>query len=157
MWQTVEKLDHAYVAGLIDGEGSIHVESTKGRWFAPRMCLGMTLPALEVMQEFHAEYGGTLRIMRPATEKWAEAWMWYTHGDATVRLLSDAMPYLRIKKEHAKLAIQVWDIRSGLPRRENGQAKWTESARSQCQDLKEAVASLNRKGPRAAVMSAGVA
>ena len=74
--------------------------------------------------------------------------MWYTHGDATVRLLTDVMPYLRLKKEQAQLALQVWEVRSALPRRRNGQAMWTEEAREQCLELKSAVAQLNRKGPR---------
>ena len=29
--------DYAYVAGLIDGEGSIHIEETKGKWYAPQV------------------------------------------------------------------------------------------------------------------------
>jgi hypothetical protein len=82
---TVKDTDYAYVAGLIDGEGSIHIEETKGKWYAPRMGLGMTKPALSVMTELHQEYGGTLRIMRPATEKWAEAWMFYVHRNALPR------------------------------------------------------------------------
>jgi hypothetical protein len=59
---TVKDTDYAYVAGLIDGEGSIHIEETKGKWYAPRMGLGMTKPALSVMTELHQEYGGTLDV-----------------------------------------------------------------------------------------------
>lgn len=145
----MREVDLAYAAGLIDGEGSIHIEVTRGKWYAPRMCLGMTLPALEVMEMYHEEYGGTLRVMRPETEKWAEAWMWYVHGPDAVRFLSDILPYLKIKKAHAELAIQVGTIRDELPKRRNGQAKWTEEARERCAKIKMEVAVLNQKGPRA--------
>ena len=131
--------DYAYVAGLIDGEGSIHIEETKGKWYAPRMGLGMTKPALSVMTELHQEYGGTLRIMRPATEKWADC----------EKLLRDVIPYLKIKKHHAELAIQVSEIRKALPRRTNGQSVWTEAAREKCRKIKQEVKELNRKGPGA--------
>ena len=146
--------DYAYVAGLIDGEGSIHIEETKGKWYAPRMGLGMTKPALSVMTELHQEYGGTLRIMRPATEKWAEAWMFYVHGADCEKLLRDVIPYLKIKKHHAELALQVSEIRNALPRRTNGQSVWTEAAREKCREIKQAVKELNRKGPRATAGSA---
>ena len=142
----------AYAAGLIDGEGSIHIEVTKGKWYAPRMCLGMTLPAKIVMETYHRQYGGTIRVMRAATEKWEEAWMWYVHGPDAVRFLTDILPYLRIKKRHAELAIRVGQIRDNLPKRKNGQAKWTEEAREECARIKMAVAALNKKGPRAQIV-----
>lgn len=148
----------AYAAGLIDGEGSIHIEETKGKWYAPRVCLGMTLPAVETMSVLHKEYGGTLRVMRPATERWAEAWMWYVHGPDAKRFLSEILPYLRIKKDHAIVALRVAAIRDALPKRRNGQASWTEEAREQCRAMKEEVRILNMKGPRpASAQNAGAA
>lgn len=137
----------AYVAGLIDGEGSIHIEETKGKWYAPRMTLGMTLPALEVMEDLHKEFGGTLRLFRKSTDKWAEAWMWHIHGEDCRVLLEKALPYLRIKKDHALIALRVASIRNSLPKRVNGNAKWTEEARMECRLLNAQVKELNRKGP----------
>lgn len=43
---------YAYVAGLIDGEGCIHLEKSRTSYRA-RVSVGMTAPALPLLTEMH--------------------------------------------------------------------------------------------------------
>jgi hypothetical protein len=148
--------NHAYVAGLIDGEGCIHLDVTGGV-YSPRVTVGMTYPALHLLEALKAEWGGTLYQMRRATATWAAAWTWHLTGYRAMNLLITIRPYLRLKTVQAECAIQVGMIREALPKRANGQAKWTPEARAACAAIKARMHAMNAKGPRAAVTSAEVA
>lgn len=142
--------NHAYVAGLIDGEGCIHVEKTRGTYRA-RLTIGMTEVALHLLQELKGEWGGTLYQLRPATDRWAAAWTWYASGPIAKAILLEVRPYLRLKAEQADLVIQLEEIREGLPARwassPTGQRRWTSEATEKAVALKERIHRLNAKGP----------
>ena len=78
----------AYVAGLIDGEGCIHLENSRTT-YRPRVSVGMTEPALQLLRELHEEWGGTLYQQRAATDRWAAAWTWHSGGPWAARLLRE--------------------------------------------------------------------
>ena len=151
--------DAAYVAGLIDGEGCIHIEKSQRTTttYRVRVSLGMSAPALELLQEMQERWGGVLYQLRPETEKWAAAWTWYTWGDSAAKLLRHMLPYLRLKRAQAEVGLAVEAVRDALPRRKNGNAKWDEASREACEELKQRMHRLNQKGPRARAQNAGTA
>lgn len=148
--------DAAYVAGLIDGEGCIHIEKSK-QTYRVRATLGMTEPALPLLEEMRGRWGGVLRQQRPETDRWAAAWQWYVWGDVATSLLRHVLPYLRLKRQQAEIGLAVEATRDALPRRRNGDARWDEESREACEALKQRMHRLNQKGPRAPARSAEVA
>ena len=145
--------DFAYVAGLIDGEGCIHLDVSQTT-YRPRVSVGMTAPALPLLTSLSQEWGGTLYQLRPATERWAAAWTWHLSGPPAARLLEAIRPHLRVKTRQADAALEVYAIWQALPRSPKGQARWTDEARSQCEAIKQRMHAMNSKGPRASATSA---
>jgi len=139
----------AYVAGLIDGEGCIHLEVSQGRWYQPRVSVGMTEPAFDLLTSLHKEWGGTLYQMRKPTAKWAGAWTWHMTGHPAAKLLTAIQPYLRLKNDQAAAALELYRVVMDLPRNPSGtQAIWTEEARTQCEEIRARLKVMNKKGPR---------
>jgi len=145
--------DLAYVAGLIDGEGCVHLCATKNTYRA-RVTVGMTEPALPLLTQLHDEWGGSLTRSRPATTKWSAAWVWTLTGVDAATLLNEVRPYLRMKSEQARLALEVEHVRASLPRRPNGSGSWTVEAREACSAIKDQLHLLNAKGTRALIAEA---
>ena len=138
----------AYVAGLIDGEGCIHIEKSRATYRA-RVTLGMSAPARGLLEEMKSQWGGVMYQMRPATKRWAAAYQWYVWGDSASELLRYILPYLKLKRRQAEIGLAVEAVRNALPRRQNGNALWDSAAREECEGLKQKMHQLNKKGPRA--------
>lgn len=140
----------AYVAGLMDGEGCLSVTGNlRRRSYTVAIELGMTKPALPLLERVQAQMGGRLRLTRAATEKWAEAWhlSWYSQdaADLAARLL----PWLELKREHAQLILAFWRLRSECLTGENEQrAQWTAPALRRAEAMWARSRELNAKGPR---------
>lgn len=141
----------AYVAGLMDGEGCIHLDVTKGRWYQPRVSVGMTEPALHLLTALQDEWGGTLYQMRKPTEKWAAAWTWHLTGPVAAELLTAIRPFLRLKMDQADAALELNAIVQGLPKTAKGQSRWNPEAQAKCAEIRARMKMMNQKGPRAAV------
>ena len=146
----------AYVAGLIDGEGCIHLDVTRGMYYRARVSVGMTEPALGLLKELQQEWGGTLYQQRKQTQRWAAAWTWHLTGDPAGVLLRAIQPHLRLKAEQARLALELEAIRQALPLRWGNQRLWNEDARTACRAVRHRLHTLNKKGPRASVPSVEV-
>ena len=140
-------MDHAYVAGLVDGEGCIHLDTPRGTYRA-RLSIGMTQPAYGLLRELQEIWGGTMYQQRMATDRWAAAWTWHLTGEKAERLILAIRPFLRLKGQQADLAVRVEEIRRSLPLRPNGQKAWTPEGRAACEALKQQMHALNSKGPR---------
>jgi hypothetical protein len=140
-----EDLTAAYVAGLLDGEGCIYLAKAK-KHFSPRIDVGMTETAADVLFSLEAEFGGHVRQTRPPTEKWARALAWTITGMPAVDCLRRVVPYLKLKGEQARLLIWLWDW---LPRRASGSIIWDAEGRAEAEWVRENMTELNRKGPSA--------
>ena len=148
----------AYVAGLIDGEGCIHLDVDKrSHSHRARVTVGMTEPALAVLQALKNEWGGTLYQMRKPTQRWAAAWTWHLTGPPARKLLLAIQPYLRIKGDQCAAALEVEAIRDGLPAMPNGHKRWNPEASAQCAAVKDRMHTMNAKGPHAPAQIAGAA
>jgi hypothetical protein len=137
----------AYVAGVIDGEGCVYIEKSRTLARAPRVDVGMSKAGLEVLRLLHS-FGGTVRTSRQATETWAAAFMWTVTGSEASQFLSMVLPYLRLKRQQAELALRCQEIRESLVPDGGRRANWTEEAAARCDTLRQRIQDLNRKGPR---------
>ena len=102
----------AYFAGLFDGEGSIAVYTNKGDKSARfGITVGMVNPT--VIEELRLAFGGSIykqmRAGRPV-------YYWRTFGKRAELVLKILLPFLRVKREEAELAIayRQYNYRQGF-------------------------------------------
>lgn len=136
----------------MDGEGWIgmfarqkHPQSL--RYYQGRLTIGMTAPALPLLQEFQAQWGGHTVLARKATDRWAAAWAWSLFGKNVTPFLGDLIPHLRIKQDVATVVLNFELRKAELPRHRNGSPIWTPELAAWAETVKETVHSLNSKGP----------
>lgn len=103
---------YAYVAGIIDGEGSINIYRVttlkdKPR-FAMRIAVGITDPWLPQFLKIH--FGGSVWLAKHNNPKHKDCWFWQISAKKAAPFLSHIIPYLCIKKPQAELALQ-WQSR----------------------------------------------
>jgi len=96
----------AYIAGIIDGEGSIWVAVYK-RKFTPLHAIGVTVgmtdpQAVDLLQQV---YPGSYNVRTIKSGK--TMYRWCITAKKARRFLEDIYEYLRVKKEQARLAIEL--------------------------------------------------
>ena len=100
---------YAYLAGIIDGEGTIRIARTKSdnpNWslkYSGAISIGMT--DKKVIQLFVKTFGAKMRIECVSNRKLI--YRWGTSGNQKVPIiLKPLLPYLRVKKKQAELVIR---------------------------------------------------
>lgn len=100
--------DRAYLAGFIDGEGHIGIGLLASRNGKGRHTLTMTITNrhVQALQEIGAIWNGNVLGVRKRASNWSVVadLRWCT--DAAVRILREIQPYLRIKREQARIALE---------------------------------------------------
>jgi len=95
--------DLAYMAGIVDGEGSINLIKASSRHRHPAgeiyAQLGVTNTNEWVIRWFQYTFGGSINKDKKGCYRWN-----VTHRKAA-KILRVLLPYLRIKKPQAELAI----------------------------------------------------
>lgn len=97
----------AYTAGIIDGEGCISIHKSMNRNSYRRaihISVGNTNPWLINWLEFN--FGGSSRIYHPKNSKWKDSWQWELSAKQAGEFLEMILPYLKLKRAQAELAIQ---------------------------------------------------
>jgi len=116
----------AYVAGLFDGEGSIYIAINKPKpkfhTKSPNHWLGAAIGNTNrpLVDWLKAEFGGHIVKGGGGHVKRQQAyWIWVVSSTQALTFLKRLYPYLRIKKEQAKLGIEFQNqrIKDGNPGR----------------------------------------
>lgn len=111
----VDKIELAYIAGLFDGEGHIFIEArkskNKGKTVVHNLCIGITNTYKEVIDWIYEEFGATRSVRSRWKDhpNWKTCYFWTTSAKKAGEFLKLIYPYLRIKKEQARLAIEFQD------------------------------------------------
>ena len=116
-WEIMKKLDLAYIAGLFDGEGCIRITRSKSKTYRTRIAhriecqLSMANAFLPKLFQFHfgGNYGG-----KKVKEGNQSQWYWMVTSFTAAEFLKAILPYLKIKREEAKLAL---DFQKRIPPR----------------------------------------
>lgn len=119
----MRNVDRAYLAGFIDGEGSIGLYSTnhpkqqKMGWspsFFSRIMVGNTNPEIPKFLKEH--YGGWLGLERRKFygRDVLPIYRYNASGKICDHILRDIVPYLKQKKERAKMLIHYYQNRKKL-------------------------------------------
>lgn len=107
----------AYLAGIIDGEGSIAIEvqSKSIRWnrkcdyYSLRLLvINTNLPLLNWIQE---NFGGTIR-QRPDIENRRRCYRWNIFSHNAAEILKECQPYMIVKKPHTEIFIKFAETMS---------------------------------------------
>ncbi len=105
-----------YWAALLDGEGWIGLSkdnrpnrSRYGFEFRPRVgiCLGKGGHILEELKE---KYGGGTFLRDRKNPKWRNITSWQLRSSGVVVFLGDILPYLKIKRRHAELLLEFFEV-----------------------------------------------
>lgn len=109
---TLSIADVAWAAGIIDGEGSIFVmkQKRKDRVRDVNYILRVSVqsadkimaPELKRMFPDGAEFS----VQRETRNGWSDTLKWQLNGKKAARFLKELLPYLRVKKEQALVAIE---------------------------------------------------
>lgn len=106
-----EPITLAYMAGIIDGEGTISIftstHSTKGhkaRAYCPRLCAYNNNPALMIW--LVENFGGRARIVKRDRDRWNVSYIWEISRLAAVPIVAAILPYLVLKREQAELFLK---------------------------------------------------
>ena len=136
------KTDRAYLAGLIDGEGCICISSSKNKLdvdiWSLRLQIEMT--DYDVLKWVQGQAGGTMSC-RDRNPEWKIIWRWSLCGKQIAILLAKILPYLKIKSNQAKLAIEFASLLRGT-----GQGGMSDQEKKARWDLKKQMLFLNKKG-----------
>lgn len=102
----MKKTDWAYLAGFFDGEGCISLYKNDGRHYRLEICMANTNEW--VAKWFHFVFGGTLYLEEASKKnpKWRDVWRWQLRSRKTQYFLISLLPYLKLKKPQAELALQ---------------------------------------------------
>lgn len=132
--------DTAYTAGLFDGEGSILILAEKNAKHRLRIANTDHIVIKWLQMLFGGMSSDNLSVTRKRKPNENDAWEWRLNGEEASRFLALILPFLRVKKEQARLAIEFQEYVQTLPygyKRIEGVLERCEVYRVQIADLKK--------------------
>lgn len=109
----MKKTDLAYFAGLFDGEGCISIDKDyKGKVYLTLSCR-VAMTNLWVLQALKFAFGGSVRSVKKQKNHWKQAWIWRVSAQLALSFLEQILPYLKLKKPEAEIAIKFARAKMG--------------------------------------------
>jgi hypothetical protein len=105
----LSKTDAAYIAGFVDGEGSVGIQRMRygGKNPAYTVSLRIYSTNSNVLVKIHRKLGvGSLRPYERKNKHWKTLWRLYILSNQAIEVLQVILPYMIIKKAHAENAIK---------------------------------------------------
>lgn len=150
--EEIHIIQDAYAAGLIDGEGCLHLNPSgrnRAAWTA-KLTVNMAVGALPVLRAMQETYGGGLCQLRAQTEKTQEVWLWSLTAKAELKALLIAIrPYLMVKHRQADVLLEFLETLDAAPRNGNGSVRWDQAMKSIGRTTKAQITTLNARGAAA--------
>lgn len=111
-------LKYAYLAGILDGEGSIYVKYERSRKVF-RMVLKVGNTCEELIQFVSKEWRCNYGVHQPKDRKTdncmrARMYTCVVYGDQACLLLQKMYPFLIVKKKQAEICYKFWNARHVL-------------------------------------------
>lgn len=121
MYKTTRgKQIYAYLAGIIDGEGSIFIcrinnKKSGNQWYRLQVGCSMTEPqAIQVLREVFTPDTKQFIYRGGRKKGHKDVYQWLTTGKTAVKILKKLLPHLLVKNRQAKLAIEFQEWRQSL-------------------------------------------
>src|SRR3972149_12053729 len=110
----MDKLLLSYLAGALDADGFITISrntigqrsgGTTAIYF--RETIGLKQVVETVPRMLKDRFGGTLYLEKPSARKGKPLWSWTTSSKVAARCLTDLLPYLKVKRRQAVIALAL--------------------------------------------------
>lgn len=108
-----------YLAGFIDGEGSLSLARIPRSGGSPEYCVRISIANTNkrVLEDIQSEYGGTLASQGPRNPKWRQSYALIWTNAAAARILGKIVPMLRTKSKQAAALLDFAAHITKCPRR----------------------------------------
>lgn len=111
----LSEVELAYLAGIIDGEGSIFIAKESKRLAADYMLrLSVTSTDKVLIDWIHRRFGGNVCRQRRPIGKWKLAYHWRASGPHAMRILEATNQFLVLKRLKADFAIAFQQRKQGI-------------------------------------------
>ena len=131
--------ESAYLAGIIDGEGNIGIQSRgKGH---QAICVVVSNTDARLVEWLKREFGGNVRLQAKQIGNRKPCWQWRVYHRQAERVILSVYPYLRLKREQADVAL-AWQRLSRRP----GARFLSIAALEERDQLFQTIRVFNRKG-----------
>lgn len=109
----------AYMAGLFDGEGSIYIgKASSHRQQLYSVCLSITNTDKDVLQWAVEHFGGAVSLKPAERAHYKTRYLWRAQAIRnTAIVLEQILPFLKIKKQQALLALRFLKLQIGKNRK----------------------------------------
>lgn len=139
----------AYFAGFFDGEGTIVLNRGFSHHGRPKYTLSVKVANTdpEIIYEMKTIWGGSVHLKIKERTHHKQAYFWNVGCTNARKFLRDVMPYLKLKKKQAIIALRFGSVQSEVNRlrRERGaKSRYTESEYKQLAILRTDL--LNERG-----------
>jgi LAGLIDADG endonuclease len=146
--EMLNKLDAAYLAGLIDGEGCIFINKSTvqrkncgKRGFTYHSGIAVAMTSYEILHWAKRITGvGQIRTYK-AKKRHKQAWRWSVWSNEATALLKNVIPFLKLKHSQAKNQIKFQSLT-----RWTGSFGYTKKEQKQQDHLYKANKKLNKRG-----------
>jgi hypothetical protein len=113
----LNKLNAAYLSGLIDGEGCIFINKSKGhrencgkRGFTYHSGIAVAMTSYEMLLWAKRITGvGQIRTYK-AKKRYKQAWRWSVWSNEASTLLKNLLPFLKLKRPQARNQIKFQEL-----------------------------------------------
>lgn len=112
----MDNIELAYIAGFFDGEGCIYVVKMVGNknpGYSLKLEINQRLDNDSILYYIQSKFGGNIHHKRPSFNSNRHT-RWSIHGDLAIAVLKQLLPYLKIKKLQAEVAISYNDVTDSL-------------------------------------------
>jgi hypothetical protein len=131
----------AYIAGIIDGEGSIFITNHTGR--STRLFVAVSNTKFELLDYLRNCFGGSIVTSKRASGlNQKQCWQWQAKDRIAERALKSVFPFLRLKKEQAELALKF----RSLINSKQGSKRLTEDELQARKIIRDTISKLNKRG-----------
>jgi hypothetical protein len=143
----MKETQKSYMAGFVDGEGTIYVDyrRTKKNFPSLHYQLSVFSTNLPILELLHQEWGGNLRkYAKSRSIKHKQIYSIYWGSDKCLPVIKAIYPYLRIKKRHAEIIMELSKLKC---ERSHGRGRYVpESTRLAREPLANELKVLNHRG-----------
>jgi len=117
-WDRIEnRVDFAYMAGILDGEGSIIIAKIKPairrRTINPqyKLIVAASNTCLSLLEWIQENFGGEIRLRPCSSLGTKPVWQWRILHQRAADFLQQVLPYLKIKDKQAEEAIKFQEFK----------------------------------------------
>ena len=112
----MEKLSLEYVAGLIDGEGSIMLLKSHKKDPFRRPVISLTNTCEKLIDLLQSQFGGYKRKQKTYKEHHKKAWIWRIEYNKVIDLLNQIHEYLIIPEKRWRSQLLITKYKACTPR-----------------------------------------